>query len=1694
MNKLLKKSIAVLLLVFMISANLSTPIYALSETQIISQNAKTQDSNVEFNAYFEGETHSKTENIKNSVKLFVNIKVKNAGYLENAVISLQNVNFKINGEIKNENVQSVNTKENKIILNKINNGSDITIEIPVSILDAEEVSIDNFEKQTITKFDAKYINANGKEKEISKEITNKLIWEGTAQSNLEAELTKYVPYSINQKYGVMLQIKVKSRIQDSKLPVKTTQINIQAPEINGVKPTSANVITNQTKATNGETTGLNFNSQNYTYDATSGKITINTSNNQNKISWLKNVQDEYLVNLNFEGKQIYDYVKANNINTTSAVESKIQAYGCNNIITKNTTTQINQTEAKGTMTDFSILSVQYINKGQIYANYSATNKKETAYAVRYTAQINNAELTENIKFVQKIDNFLTSSENKNATTVAGNNYAYNKNITVNQKMFQKILGEEGTIEIYNNVNNEKIGTINKQTTLTNDSYVLDISNSNTNQITIITSKPIAEGKLEIDIEKAIKENIDYSKNQFKKFTKLLAQVEANAENTEETKTIEVELKEPVSSAELSINKTKLSTMAVNNVELIAVLNTLDTSKALFKNPTIEIELPSQIKKVTIKDINLLLDNELKIENYSVEKQNGKQVIIIELQGEQTQYFSPEIVDKENVIAKGANIIINADIELNEFAATKSETINMYYTNENSNLFEKTEQTKARTVTSKGITSTDISIVAPEEVKTVNEISNYNSENKTASNSEGETLEVKIPALTTSKQTTIKGAITNNYTNNIENVFILGRIPSTQTKQFDSETSLGSTFDILMKDKITVTSSNSYKIYYSTNANATKELINTANNWVETPDDFSKVKSYLIAIAGEVTPETQITFSYNAEIPANISNNNQSYIAYKVYFDNKTATATIGTTKTAGLIKLYTVESAKFTVDFTTNMDKKECVVGESEESLQEKEIYYIINNSTARFYATIKNTGNVDAENVKVKINVPENTKLVLFDELTGAYEEINNIIEIGNLKAGKTEIIEFELKANSESNFDFKEREVSLAITGNNIQEILGTNKITFAIETSEFEEFTNKPNTLEAIIYSNGLNVNYEVSIRPKLTMTNVKIHVPLPTTAEITGAYWDKFNPIEAKVTRTETEAIIEVENLSNTLTNYLFIDFTLKDNVDAKYSTKIYAEADNVEKHYSNERFITIQKSNLTGEQVKPAKVYVKEGETFEYNFNLTTTGGSQSNIVFEDQLPEGVELVGLSDEENQKRVVITGEDGIDYSTAAQIEYNSNENKVYVNISSLPGGCKITIKLKVKCDLKDGETEGRQIINKATLKSDQTQLTELNSVTNNVEYVSSYHTSVDGSDSPTTPSNPNDPTQPSNPTQQETYKITGKAWVDSNKNGEREETEELLANVKVMLIYKSNSAIVKDIYSGESKITTTNQNGEYEFSNIKSDEYLVVFLYDSGKYSVTEYQKENVGESYNSDAQNMKITYEGKDTYAAVTDIIKVTNGNVRDIDVGLYEAEKFDLKLDKYISKITLTTPTIGTKVSEYNNSQLEKVEILKQNIGKSSIVVEYKIVVTNEGQVPGYVKKVVDYLPTDAKFNTEINSNWYKSDKNNTVFNASLADTEIKPGESKELTLVLSYNITNENMGTIINNNAEIYESYNKLGLEDIDSTPANMLNQEDDISKADIILAVATGKIALNIGITIAVITILVIGVYEIKKRVLKF
>ena len=176
--------------------------------------------------------------------------------------------------------------------------------------------------------------------------------------------------------------------------------------------------------------------------------------------------------------------------------------------------------------------------------------------------------------------------------------------------------------------------------------------------------------------------------------------------------------------------------------------------------------------------------------------------------------------------------------------------------------------------------------------------------------------------------------------------------------------------------------------------------------------------------------------------------------------------------------------------------------------------------------------------------------------------------------------------------------------------------------------------------------------------------------------------------------------------------------------------------------------------------------------------------------------------------------------------------------------------------------------------------------------------------------------------------------------------------------------------------------------------------------------------------------------------------------------------------------------------AEDDPEDIVKVDIKKKKIDSVTIKFRYSIRVTNEGQIAGYAKEIKDYIPDGLKFIAEDNPTWTALDEK-TIVTDSAKDILLKPGESTEVEVILTWENSAENM-KVMDNWAEISKDYNEYGSPDIDSTPNNRKEGEDDIDDAPVLVTVQTGQIQLYLGITFIVLVIVLSGVTLIKKFVL--
>lgn len=1703
MQQKLIKVIAMLLTTTILYANSAAVVsYAadnfLSAKALENQGTSTTNENVEFDVYYDGGKHTVSADVNaEDTKLNIALKVKKAGYLKDAVVDFSDTNFKIAKTEESDNIQAVDAENKKISFNQINNGENVTETINIALDKKDEISEDMFDRDNTIKFTGTYVNAKGEEVAVKKDIVVHTSWTAsTAKAKLDYEITKYIPYSANNVSKLITQGKITSYVENSVLPIKNTNIEVNAPKINNKYPETVTVVANSTNATNGDANGDNFSKNNWSYDSTTGKITITVNNNavNGKIQWAKNTADEFIVTYIYSS-DVYEAVKDSVTRVTYDASSSMNLYvksGVNKV-SAHVDGYEDQTKKIGDIVEFTSNATQSISKGYIYNNKNAAdeNKKETEYVAQYTAHVSYADVIDAIVLKQDVDKFVTANGSEQSTTVGGVNYAYNKTLAISKQEFNKVFGENGEITILNEAGTT-LATINKDTEVKDNKIVVNLVPFNTNSITIKTSKPQAEGNVIFEITKALAKNIEYSTSQLKSFTQIKTQVTGTAKNsdidivsTESTKN--VDLTEPTQKASITTSNNRLSTIVKNeNVEIKVTLENDSADDTMYTNPKIKITFPENIETINVKDCKVYFDDELEIDEDSImfyENGDGTKTLELKLKGTQTKY--------NNVAAKGATVVLTTDITLNTLTPTTNTQITAEITNGDS------------TVTN---VATDVKYIAPSGVVTTNSMTGYNGDEKIEVIN-GESQKALIPTKAEQKEVTYTMNVINNYENTLDHVVVLGRTPFKDNKDVSTSLSLGSNITMPLASGITVTGVDASKvtIYYSENGEATTDLSNSQNGWTTSVTDYTKIKSYMIVLNEDYAMNggDTFTFTYKATLPANLDYDQEVYENYGVFFNNNKTSGTITDKAIATKIGFTTGSIAKLDAKLTST-------IGEGA-SVKSGEIL--------EYELTINNTGVVDAENTTVEIKLPPELSFIPqdgddytykvpedeeYDE--SRYEELLNLPENEVIDLTKYENLISELQQYEDNDVDSEVLKINLGkITANStLKKTLKfraqsdeTKKIELKATVGYSDRISVETNTVSNIIekvyfdtqigskyksLKEGETYSFQIALRSSQynyeledesidnSRKNTVVTITLPDELEYDSIKLTRFNEDtfeEDDITSTANVKVsgrkvaVKVGDVDGERGKTLIINTKVGKLANEVYKKEVTItsniKADNTETENIDDISVTINKPGINVAQTAniPTGTTISAGEDFAYTFTIQNLSDIYLNDVeFTDALPTEVTF---------KYLEIVYEDGTIDSSFDINSDGSINTKFY-----LSAGQKVTINVHVVANSIDNDTE---ISNKAKFKNEDIGEVETNSVSHIVKHFEKTDVNVDPDD-----------------TNKETRKVIGTVWVDANKDGVKDANEQRVSGVKVLLLNNNTSNIAMNS-NNEQCITTTGTDGSYMFNNVPQGKYSVIFFYDSANYSPTTYKKSGVSDEQNSDAIDKTVNYEGKDQIAAVTEEIVLADTNQFNIDLGIVEDAKFDLKLDKVVQAITVNNGK-NTKEHVYN-SKLAKLDFESKYANTSSMVVEYKFTITNEGGIAGYVKKLADYLPEELKFNSELNKDWYEG-KDGVIYNASLANTIINPGESKEVTLILTKNMNGDDDFGLINNSAEIYETSNDYGALDIDSTPGNKATNEDDYSTANVLTSVKTGDVVIYTTLIITIITIVGVGIYMIKKKVL--
>lgn len=1562
--------------------------YAADEQNQITFNAQILDS--------EGK-EVKEADITSELNLHLSIAVKE-GNLKNVNLDLSNCNFKLKDESGIDQINAGETKE---------------LDFKVVARNDDQFKLDLLNMESKIKLTGTYSNDN-KTEEVNKEKTVSVKWNAQELYNMDDETRKATKvleneiitnktYTIDGEEKRVVQVKIKSGIKDNIYPIEKTQITANPLESgkmeegkfvaeNELKAEKVEVVAYSTKATNGKDGSANFGKTeenklgSWKYDSESGKITITVNNSKdenNCVAWAKNAVDEFVITY------IYNEESVKNVNAfRTVVESNLKLYTDEGEHKKTVRYWVTNTE-KAMPIELNIQAPESLSKRNI--------QKGESFAEAWTLNISNTQIGGDILAVSKIDK-LNIADSEDIKPVTHYNATY-----INKEDFINILGENGEIVILNMATGEELGKITKESTIENNDKILGISYSeNASQIGVQISKPVKAGKLSIASRKTL--NISSVEEYVSKIDKIdsltinaIAGIQKAGEEdfiySTETISKQISLVSPKSNAELGINlgkdKETLPVGEENKVDFTVTLHTSKETDKLFNNPTVQIELPEQVKEASIVENTEGISNANGLELNGITINNN--IIEVKLTGNQGEYVDYNGQD--------TTITFSANLKTPELQPTTTGDIKLTVVNGE----EKIEDSK------------QVTFSAEKGIILANSISNYNGE-------EPEILAIKENSKTgllseeKSAIAQVKGTIINNTEKDVENVVVVGN--------FAGE---GSTITPILKEQIAV-------------ENATVEYSADGQTWeAYNAEKASTYKNYKITFA-KLADKSITTFTYKIEIPENLGANKSMNSTYAIKIEDKAQKAATITLETPQKIEIEV--SAKAISDTI----------------YEEQEVTFTVD---------VTNKSNVTAKNVSLEASLPEELELVSKPE--------NFDIEAGKTV---TKTITSKVKALPE---ETKQKDITTTIKAipNGKEDQAKTVEVKNVVKQALIKATIEDAYSDGAEFIYEGGQLGYKTTITnvSDETLTNVVITSKLPegtklNTKEI-GVY--KYEATEdPDMMKVEKIDIDIKESEKNGSIIYIIPKLEKGQTINIEIKMKADKLDKNVyEKEISYNEVISI--NEMEDYTLRKDDIVIKPNYEISFSSENLTDSSRNTYVNPGDEISYTLNIKNKTRFTQDIEINISEITGLKQLTKVE-EAISIGNSYAIKKEIKP---EETYRLDIKGIANDAKEED-SIINFKAIISQIIQDREGISETREIvlkEETTEYRIKGTKTDEP---DKPVDPDKPDTPTDK-TYSISGTAWLDENEDGIKDEKEKLLKGilVKIKQINKDNVAEYLKGEDGKEITAITDNDGKYEFKELKAGKYIIEFEYNTKTYKLTPVTNKD-------SVPTAPTTSEGT---TVKTDTLDVINENIENINIGLVLNSKFDLELNKYITKVTVQNNS-GTTEYNYKNEQLAKVEIKAKQMASSTVLVEYQIEVKNNGAVPGTATVIADYLPKGLKFNSEMNTNWYQGTDGN-LYTEELKDIMLEPGESKQVKLVLTKAMTSNSTGTFTNA-AEIYEDKNDFGLVDTNSTPANKEQKENDYSTAELIISTATGSPMMYIGIIIISMLILGGGIYLINKKVI--
>ena len=1596
--------------------------YATDEI-VNNQDASTNVENVKFEVYLDANDRNKrmatVDMNSNELILYIQVKVQGGGVLREGVISFGGTNFILQQEGDND----------KLNLDTIPSGNGTTVEIPIKAKKGGNIiNLGLLDMMSTIRLEGKYTNNDGDVVDITGEKYVKVTWnsQNVSEDNnpvlLEQEIITNKIFKLNGEDKRIIQLAVSSGVNGNIYPIKYDYITVNTPILlDASQPEDVYVSTYGTEETNGITGILRMTSPE---------------------DYPLGVEPTYGI----PAENTYMYVKSEQKINISVWENIPDS--SNNIFwNKSAVNEFIITYIYPASIDVSYIQSNVENKVKLHTSDGA---ELSGTSVLVKDAIENEVEIEECSNITTFDVEMTNKVYKSNLNIGENiNYATKWSIgisyaelldTIVLLEYRDTIYNEEELKTYNNTFYKTL-YLNKQEFLWifGEEGYIDVYNSVTEEVIYqINNDSEADENGFIIFE--YPENIT---NIYMKTSNPKGEGKLNIYNNKEiipdgfTSKDILDMFVLRNLAVLAAGQ-EGSTIELRNQETFMDLESPVTVSRLGMNrTTLSTTQPNEVTfTITLKTDDLkydLYENpvfEIELPSYI----KGIDVADIQLLGGNGLEIAAAVMDTNQITGKtiikielegvqegyGANALIIIDTVLTTEKFMPSVDSQILLTFENGKETTYLEEYNR-------IDIVGISIQAEQGILLVNAVKDYKEEGSEVSAFKKENKKGTLEMGTSEKVVTYKGMIINNTMAKEYNTMVLGRLPFIGNKDMESGIDLGTTIDIVLKSPIVVvdTSGNSIPaiVYYSENGDATLDLEDEENGWSIHPT--AAVKSYLIVIDC-INEKEIVEFMYYAEILENLGTNEEAYTTYAVYTSSNIIIAP--------LLGLETEKEIELEVELSSSIEEGKLV-------FQEQNITYTI---------TVNNIGEIAVKNIKITNLLPQGLTPI---------NDMETEWDIDSLAPGET--IEKSVTAYVGAgagglitnivavNADYLKEQIIKTVQ-HEVEEIhLRVTLLSYAWGDASIVERDEIP--LEV-----GMDMYYKVFIENTSTETinNVSVISTLPEQLSYSQVKLAKYDNWE--IGDPPEKVYMFIDNADVTVNKQISVVNIESIGPGEEYMVRVHAKGVKYAE-YVKASFVVkcdevlgegneIQIEDITG-MISPAKLtyvfmsatdgeVIRPGETIEYVLFVKNEGQSAGAVNISNIVPKEIKIIEgkhkINDEEFKKTYI--GEEEFSIKEIVLREGDILEIRLIVEALPLEEGIK-----------------SKTIFNSMTITGEKIEEIQTKDIVNVIRAAA------------------DDPVA---------YEISGLAWLDKNEDGKKDESELPLSGITVKLMDKNTKEYVKDENNKVISVKT-DKTGKYSITGIEPGKYFVIFDIDHNAYKVTAYQANGVPETLSSDA--ITVTEEGKTITR--TDEINVYNRDITNINIGLISRPIFDLKIDKYISKITVQNQD-GTEVITYGKDagKLAKVDIRARYLVGTVVVIEYTIEVSNVGEIAGYAKTIIDHSGSELKFNSEMNSAWYEG-TNGKLYSKALENEEIKPGQSKTIKLILTKTMTSGNTG-LTNNTAEIYEYYNEAAIASS--------NKGNEISSADVIITIRTGSPVIYISIIVMCMTILAGGAYIINKKVL--